>query len=107
MAPKRAPPMSEAEIAQMIAQQLQAVIPTIVAQVSAGINANPQPNLQPGPVDPNNNQNNGRPVCTYKHFMECKPMEFKGTEGPNGFVKWVEKSESVLNISNCPVNCMR
>ena len=38
-------------------------------------------------------------------LMECKPIEFKGTEGPNGFVKWVEKSESVLNISNCPVNC--
>ncbi|XP_022024645.1 uncharacterized protein LOC110924980 [Helianthus annuus] len=105
MAPKHVPQMTEAEISQLIAQQLQAVIPTIEAQVNTDINANPQPNPQPGPGGQINNQNNVRPICTYKHFMECKPMEFNGTEGPNGLVKWIEKSESVLNISNCPGDC--
>ena len=45
---------------------------------------------------------NGRNVCTYKDFMNCKPTAFKGTEGVVGLTQWFEKMESVFSRSNCP-----
>ncbi|XP_071727680.1 uncharacterized protein [Rutidosis leptorrhynchoides] len=44
---------------------------------------------------------NTRQNCTYKEFMACKPLPFKGTEGPVGLTHWIEKMESVFSISNC------
>ncbi|GJV38675.1 putative reverse transcriptase domain-containing protein [Tanacetum coccineum] len=59
--------------------------------------------------DGNENQNvNGRgdrPVareCTYQDFMKCQPLSFKVTEGVVGLIRWSEKMEIVLHISNCP-----
>ena len=133
MAPKKANPLTEAEVAAMIARQMQAVIPTIVAQVTAGIRANtnvtqptsstpvtvntppPDTNVRPRVTTPlntnntrtntGNDRNNPEPPrqdYAYKQFTSCKPIEFKGIEGPNGLVKWIEKTESVINISECP-----
>ena len=45
---------------------------------------------------------NGRNVCTYKDFMNCKPTAFKGTEGVVGLTQWFEKMESVFSRSSCP-----
>ncbi|GJR45535.1 putative reverse transcriptase domain-containing protein [Tanacetum coccineum] len=45
-----------------------------------------------------------RPVareCTYKDFMKCQPLNFKGTEGVVGLIMWFEKMETVFHISNC------
>ncbi|GKB68299.1 hypothetical protein Tco_0929711 [Tanacetum coccineum] len=39
--------------------------------------------------------------CTYKDFMNCKPLTFKGTEGVVALSQWFEKMESVFHISNC------
>ena len=39
--------------------------------------------------------------CTYKLFLDCKPKNFNGTEGAVGFIRWVEKTESVIRISKC------
>ena len=39
--------------------------------------------------------------CSYKTFMTCKPCIFKGSEGAVGIVRWIEKMESVLDISGC------
>ncbi|GKE88164.1 reverse transcriptase domain-containing protein, partial [Tanacetum coccineum] len=55
----------------------------------------------------NHNENNrdARPVvreCTYQDFMKCQPLNFKGTEGVVGLIRWFEKMKTVFHISNCP-----
>ncbi|GJX63729.1 hypothetical protein Tco_0296629 [Tanacetum coccineum] len=42
-------------------------------------------------------------VCTYKEFLNCQPLNFKGTEGVVGLAYWFEKMESMFHISNCTV----
>nr|GEW46965.1 hypothetical protein [Tanacetum cinerariifolium] len=37
--------------------------------------------------------------CYYADFMKCHPLNFKGTEGAVGLTSWIEKMESVFNIS--------
>ncbi|GJY96702.1 hypothetical protein Tco_0513612 [Tanacetum coccineum] len=41
--------------------------------------------------------------CTYKDFLNCKALSFKGTEGVVVLSQWFEKMESVFHISNCAV----
>ncbi|GJV98344.1 putative reverse transcriptase domain-containing protein [Tanacetum coccineum] len=36
-------------------------------------------------------------------FMNCQPLNFKGTEGVVGLTRWIEKMESVFNISGCAI----
>nr|GEY19654.1 hypothetical protein [Tanacetum cinerariifolium] len=43
--------------------------------------------------------------CTYTMFLNCQPLNFKGTEGAIGLAHWFEKIESVFHISNCDVEC--
>nr|GEY20511.1 reverse transcriptase domain-containing protein [Tanacetum cinerariifolium] len=43
--------------------------------------------------------------CTYTDFLKCQPMSFQGTEGVVGLTRWIEKMESVFQISNCTVTC--
>ncbi|GJX82015.1 putative reverse transcriptase domain-containing protein [Tanacetum coccineum] len=38
--------------------------------------------------------------CTYKDFLNCQPLTFKGTEGVVVLSQWFEKMESVFHISN-------
>ena len=42
------------------------------------------------------------PVCTFKNFLDCKPHNFKGSEGAIGLLRWIEKAESVFEMCNCP-----
>nr|GFA36550.1 hypothetical protein [Tanacetum cinerariifolium] len=44
------------------------------------------------------NMHTARP-CYYADFMKCHPLNFKGTEGVVGLTHWIEKMESVFNIS--------
>nr|GEV62335.1 putative reverse transcriptase domain-containing protein [Tanacetum cinerariifolium] len=39
--------------------------------------------------------------CTYKDYMNCEPLKFKGTEGVIGLTQWFERTESVFSISDC------
>ncbi|GKA00744.1 putative reverse transcriptase domain-containing protein [Tanacetum coccineum] len=39
--------------------------------------------------------------CTYKDFLNCHPLNSKGTEGVVVLSQWFEKMESVFHISNC------
>ncbi|GJR00597.1 putative reverse transcriptase domain-containing protein [Tanacetum coccineum] len=48
------------------------------------------------------NMHTARP-CYYADFMKCHPLSFKGTEGVVGLTRWIEKMESVFNISGCAV----
>nr|GEY40381.1 retrotransposon protein, putative, Ty3-gypsy subclass [Tanacetum cinerariifolium] len=43
--------------------------------------------------------------CSYIDFLKCRPMSFQGTEGVVGLTRWIEKMESVFQISNCTVAC--
>ncbi|GJX79944.1 putative reverse transcriptase domain-containing protein [Tanacetum coccineum] len=41
--------------------------------------------------------------CTYKDFLNCKPLTFKGTKGVVVLSQWFEKMELVFHISNYDV----
>ncbi|GJV75376.1 reverse transcriptase domain-containing protein [Tanacetum coccineum] len=43
--------------------------------------------------------------CTYKEFLNCQPLNFKGTKGAVGLTYWFEKIEYVFHIKNCVVEC--
>ncbi|GJY29279.1 putative reverse transcriptase domain-containing protein [Tanacetum coccineum] len=55
--------------------------------------------------NPDENGRGDRPVareCTYQDFMKCQSLNFKGTEGVVGLIRWFKKMETVFHISNCP-----
>ncbi|GKC21161.1 putative reverse transcriptase domain-containing protein [Tanacetum coccineum] len=41
--------------------------------------------------------------CFYSDFMKCQPLNFKGNEGFIDLTRWIEKMESVFNISGCAI----
>nr|GFA71005.1 reverse transcriptase domain-containing protein [Tanacetum cinerariifolium] len=41
--------------------------------------------------------------CFYADFMKCHPLNFKGNEGVVGLTRWIEKMESIFNISGCAI----
>ncbi|GKD35447.1 reverse transcriptase domain-containing protein [Tanacetum coccineum] len=43
--------------------------------------------------------------CSYKEFISCQPINFKGTEGAIGLIRWFERTESVFSRSNCTEDC--
>ncbi|KAI3814996.1 hypothetical protein L1987_14646 [Smallanthus sonchifolius] len=68
-------------------------------KLTALINERVAEALAANPVGgPHNNQQ----VCTYKTFMDCKPHIFSGAEGAVGLLRWMEKTESVFAMCNCP-----
>ncbi|GJS93961.1 reverse transcriptase domain-containing protein [Tanacetum coccineum] len=69
----------------IIAQQLQNLLPTTVAQGDAG----------------NATEGNDRRGCTYKEFLSCNPKEYDGKGGAIVYTHWIEKMESVHDISGC------
>ncbi|GJX76374.1 hypothetical protein Tco_0323185 [Tanacetum coccineum] len=107
------------DIAAMIAQQLQDLLPTIVTQINnitnnqgndnggSGYNNTNKENNEEGreqgnPRDGGGNNNGNR--CSYKEFMACQPKEFDGKGGAITYTRWVEKMESVIDMSNCAIN---
>nr|GEV23246.1 hypothetical protein [Tanacetum cinerariifolium] len=55
-----------------------------------------------GRVVSTTNVQTARP-CYYADFMKCQPLNFKGTEGVVGITRWIEKMESVFQISGCAI----
>nr|GEU54487.1 reverse transcriptase domain-containing protein [Tanacetum cinerariifolium] len=45
--------------------------------------------------------NNGRRGCTYKEFLDCNPKDYDGKGGAIVYTCWIEKMESVQDISRC------
>ncbi|GKA81669.1 hypothetical protein Tco_0788361 [Tanacetum coccineum] len=43
--------------------------------------------------------------CSYKEFMSYQPINFKGTEGAVGLIRWFKRTESVFSRSNCTEDC--
>ncbi|GJV18291.1 putative reverse transcriptase domain-containing protein [Tanacetum coccineum] len=59
-----------------------------------------------GNGNPNENGRGDRPIARESHMIRthksCQPLNFKGTKGFIGLIRWFEKMETVFNISNCP-----
>ncbi|GJY45864.1 putative reverse transcriptase domain-containing protein [Tanacetum coccineum] len=43
--------------------------------------------------------------CSYKEFMSCQAINFKGMEGVIGLIYWFERTESMFSRSNCTEDC--
>lgn len=92
MPPKRQS-FSAAELAHFVSQ---GVAEALAAQSSQRNHRRSDDTVNDAPV---------AKTCTYKDFLNCKPLNFKGTEGAIGLVRWFERMETVLRISNCPDDC--
>ncbi|KAL4565786.1 hypothetical protein LXL04_029892 [Taraxacum kok-saghyz] len=57
-----------------------------------------------GAGNPGGSGGNPRP-CSYKDFMNYKPLNFAGTGGVIELTRWFEKTESVFQISSCTADC--
>ncbi|GJX08322.1 putative reverse transcriptase domain-containing protein, partial [Tanacetum coccineum] len=101
MPPKRtlsseAPAMTQAAIRKLVADS---VIAALEAQATTMANAD------------NTNRNTGEREahvarkCSYKEFMSYQPINFKGSEGAVGLIRWFERTESVFSRSNCTEDC--
>ncbi|GKC62696.1 hypothetical protein Tco_1095294 [Tanacetum coccineum] len=96
----------------IIAQLLQNLLPTIVAQVGNQVNNQGNNENQDDNVINDNNQgnvrtvnmNNGRSGCSYKEFMVCNPKDYDGKGGVIVYTRWIEKMESVQDMSRCGEN---
>ncbi|GJV65166.1 hypothetical protein Tco_1475994 [Tanacetum coccineum] len=103
------------DIVAMITRQLQYLLLTIVTQINnqgndndgnrennVNENNNVKGHERGNPRDGDNNNNgNG---CSYKEFLACQPKEFDGKGGEISYTRWVEKMESVIDMSNCTIN---
>ncbi|GJU53018.1 putative reverse transcriptase domain-containing protein [Tanacetum coccineum] len=96
------------DFSAIIAQQLQNLLPAMLAQVSNRgnvgnqngnvVNENVQENV--GNVIVNGNQVG----CSYKEFLACNPKEYDGKGGVVVLTRWIEKMESVHDMSGCSVD---
>ncbi|GKG34850.1 hypothetical protein Tco_0437546 [Tanacetum coccineum] len=43
--------------------------------------------------------------CSYKEFMSCQPINFKGMEGAIGLIRWFERTELMFSHSKCTEDC--
>ncbi|GJU61964.1 putative reverse transcriptase domain-containing protein [Tanacetum coccineum] len=85
------------DFSTVITQQLQDLLPTIIAQVG-----NHASNIQ-GDVR-SANVRNGQNGCSYKDFMACNPKDYDGKGGAIVYTRWIEKMESVQDMSGCGAN---
>ncbi|GKF84205.1 hypothetical protein Tco_0249103, partial [Tanacetum coccineum] len=103
------PRRSSAAAAAVTPMTVAAVEQLIEARVSAALaNHDTLRNNTNGHGDKSHNSDTGirgtvrtPRECTYKDFMNCKPLTFKGTEGVVALSQWLEKMESVFHIRNC------
>ncbi|GJR06221.1 hypothetical protein Tco_0529205 [Tanacetum coccineum] len=98
MPPKRtstseAPVMTQAAIKKLVADSVSAALEAQAANMA-------------------NTDNTTRPreapiarKCSYKEFMSCQPINFKGTKGAVGLIRWFKQTESVFSRSNCIEDC--
>ncbi|GJV51290.1 hypothetical protein Tco_1447031 [Tanacetum coccineum] len=72
---------------------------TLIAQQNQDdnvINDNNQGNVR--------NMKNGRGSCSYKEFMACNPKDYDRMGGVIVYTRWIEKMESVQDMSGCGEN---
>ncbi|GJX92928.1 putative reverse transcriptase domain-containing protein [Tanacetum coccineum] len=72
----------------IISQQLQNLLPAMLAQENVG----------------NVIVNGNRVGCSYKEFLACNPKEYDGKGGVVVLTRWIEKMESVHDMSGCSID---
>ncbi|GKB29712.1 reverse transcriptase domain-containing protein, partial [Tanacetum coccineum] len=101
MPPKRtstseAPAMTQAAIRKLVADSVTAALEAQAATMANADNTNRNTREREAPV---------ARKCSYKEFMSCQPINFKGSEGAVGLIRWFERTESVFSRSNCTEDC--
>ncbi|GJY10826.1 hypothetical protein Tco_0379011 [Tanacetum coccineum] len=101
MPPKRtsiseAPAMTQAAIKKLVADSVSAALEAQAVTMANADNTNRNTGEREAPV---------ARKCSYKEFMSCQPINFKGTEGAIGLICWFERTESVSSRSNCTEDC--
>ncbi|GJR24691.1 reverse transcriptase domain-containing protein [Tanacetum coccineum] len=101
MPPKRtstseAPAMTQAAIRKLVADSVSTALEAQVANMANADNTNRNTREREAPV---------ARQCSYKEFMSCQPINFKGSEGAVGLIRWFERTESVFSHSNCTEDC--
>ncbi|GJT64683.1 putative reverse transcriptase domain-containing protein [Tanacetum coccineum] len=96
------------DFSTIIAHQLQNLLPAMLAQVSNQGNVG---NQNGNEVNENIQENvrnvlvNGNRVgCYYKEFLACNPKEYDSKGGVVVLTRWIEKMESVHDISGCSID---
>ncbi|GKC78652.1 hypothetical protein Tco_1129426, partial [Tanacetum coccineum] len=89
MPPKRtstseAPAMTQAAIRKLVTDS---VIAALEAQAANMANTDNTTRLREAPV---------ARQCSYKEFMICQHINFKGTKGAIGLIRWFKRTESVF-----------
>ncbi|GJW65076.1 reverse transcriptase domain-containing protein [Tanacetum coccineum] len=82
-------------------QQLQNLLPTIVAQVGDQGKGQGNGRNQNGDSINDNIWGDVSRRCTYKEFLACNPREYDGKGGAIVYTCWIEKMESVQDMSRC------
>ncbi|GJR22690.1 hypothetical protein Tco_0971217 [Tanacetum coccineum] len=101
MPPKRtstsiASAMTQAAIKKLVADSVFAALGAQAATMANTDNTNRNTGEREAPV---------ARKCSYKEFMSCQPINFKGSEGAVGLIRWFERTESVFSRSNCTEDC--
>ncbi|GJX16582.1 putative reverse transcriptase domain-containing protein [Tanacetum coccineum] len=92
------------DFSTIIAQQLQNLLPTIVAQVGDQGRGLGNGRNQNGDAVNDNIRGDVSRGCTYKDFLACNPKEYHGKGGAIVYTRWIEKMESVQDMSGCKDN---
>nr|GEY01667.1 putative reverse transcriptase domain-containing protein [Tanacetum cinerariifolium] len=89
-------PMTQEAINILIAQRVTEALVEYETQRNSDVNGDTSHATGTGPriVHPTRE-------CTYKDYLNCGSLKFKGTEGVIGLTRWFERTESVSSISNC------
>ncbi|GKB26966.1 putative reverse transcriptase domain-containing protein, partial [Tanacetum coccineum] len=89
------------DFSTIIAQQLQNLLPTIVAQVGDQGRGQENGRNQNGDAANDNIRGNVSRGCTYKEFLAYNSKEYDGKGGAIVYTHWIEKMESVQDMSGC------
>nr|GEU35735.1 putative reverse transcriptase domain-containing protein [Tanacetum cinerariifolium] len=89
-------PMTQEAINNLIAQRVTEALAEYKTQRNSVVNGDTIHTTRTGP-------RTVRPTreCTYKDYLNCRPLKFNGTEGVISLTRWFERTESVSSISNC------
>ncbi|GJZ71767.1 putative reverse transcriptase domain-containing protein [Tanacetum coccineum] len=93
MSTSKAPAMTQAAIRKLVADSV-----TTALEAQAANMANTDNTTRPREAHVTRKY-------SYKEFMSCQPINFKGTEGAIGLICWFERTESVFSHSNCIEDC--
>ncbi|GJX42361.1 reverse transcriptase domain-containing protein, partial [Tanacetum coccineum] len=82
-----APAMTQATIRKLVTDSVTAALEAQVATMANAENTNRNTVEREALV---------ARKCSYKEFMSCQPINFKGSEGAVGLIRWFERTESVF-----------